>query len=188
MGVELTTYVPYAPASDAFNLGGTYNRLMDSSPTEWVCFLDHDAMFLRPDWYPRICKAIDKLTDAGLISVQATRIARAHQRWPGYDKVHNIPYLRRKAQRLNESPMRTTDEVSGVVIVTNKTTWEAVGGFSPGFLGVDWDYSQRVRESGCGVYLLRDCPVYHYYRANGDVGHTRKANQLWSNPYHQPLR
>jgi GT2 family glycosyltransferase len=61
-----------------------------------------------------------------------------------------------------------TDRISnGVVMVTSKFVWEAVGGFNEGregLGGVDTDYHRAVKRIGRKVYLMRGVYVYHWYR------------------------
>ena len=137
---RLTTFIPYAPASDAMNLGAEYNRHMRNADTEWVCFLDHDAMWLRSDWMPRIIHHINSIDNLGLLTTRTNRIGSPAQRWKGYESEHNIFKLRKAANRLPTEPTKVTGMVSGVVIITSRTAWVQAGGFDPGFLGVDWAY------------------------------------------------
>lgn len=184
---ELTTYIAHAPPARMLNLGSEYNRLMEASPTEWVCFLDHDAMWLKRDWYQRLLNGINYDPGVGMLSVQSNRIGLSVQRIPKSERIHNISVLRRQAMSQTGKPMEVKDQLSGVVIVTSKSVWNQVGGFSDGFLGVDWQYCQKVREYGYKLMLLRDNPVYHWYRADGDKEHVTQANAMYENHYKRPL-
>lgn len=182
---HFTTYIAYAPSTDEMNLGEEYNRLIASSPTEWVCFLDHDATWLRRDWYTQIAEHITEHPNVGLLTVQANRIGNPAQRIDQLKHQHDITKLRTYARRQPKKhrQLDSTEPVSGVVIVTSKTAHAAVGGFKPGFLGVDNEYHRALEAAGLQAHLLLANPVYHWYRAQGDRQHLDKANRLWHN-YH----
>lgn len=176
--MRITTYTAYAPDTDPMNLGGEYNRLMQESGTEWVCFLDHDAMWLRRDWYAQLVKHVQQHPDVGLVTTLATRIGQPMQRWGNLVSTHNVKELRREAAALTAGKhirCDARDPISGVVMLTSRTAWEATGGFQDGFLGVDNAYHLAVDAAGLAVHMLLSNPVYHWYRADGDKRHLVQA-------------
>jgi GT2 family glycosyltransferase len=186
--MRLTTHIAYAPQEDDMNLGEEYNRLMEAARTEWVCFLDHDATWLRADWNPTIVQHIEQHQErAGLLTCPATRIGLPRQRWRNGELQgeHNIKSLRKLAAKTTNDyqVVESTTPISGVVMVTSRTAWKAAGGFRPGFLGVDNEYHRAVEAAGLETHILEGVPVYHWYRGDRNHAHLRKANRLWHN-YH----
>lgn len=187
----ITTYIAYAPKEREMNLGEEYNRLVEASPTEWVCFLDHDAMWLTRDWYHDLCEAAEhgERENIGLFGCMTNRIGNKQQR-VGSSVTHDIVRMREMAaacRRLHhgtESAYHvTTQPLSGVVMLISKTAHRKMGGFAPGFLGVDWDACRRVREAGMKVALMQHVMVYHWYRGDGNKEHVKLSHRLHKNPY-----
>lgn len=189
----ITTYIPYAGKDDELNLGATYNEMMEACPTEWACFLDHDAMWLTKDWYADLTEAAHYAgkSGIGLLSCVTNRIGTGVQRIKGHQDTHDIMRMRRVAQEVRQSfggdLERAVDtnvtNLSGVVILISKKAWRDMGGFADGFLGVDYDACARMRRAGYLVGLMRHVVVYHWWRADGDLTHVHKANELHTNPH-----
>ena len=99
--------------------------------------------------------------------------------------VHDVGVLRRmaKGHDLTYEVLGHGSWMSGVVIVTSKAAWTEVGGFCDGFLGVDNDYHLRLMNAGLACHMQVGNPVYHYWRADGDMQHVHAANQLHHNPF-----
>ena len=187
----ITTYIAYAPKEEELNLGRQYNKLVEASPTEWVCFLDHDAMWLTRDWYHDLCEAAKhgEREGIGLFGCMTNRIGNKQQRVGGgatHDivRMRETAALRHELYRNTESAYQvTTEPLSGVVMLISKTAHRKMGGFAEGFLGVDWDACRRVREAGMKVALMHHVMVYHWYRADGDKAHVKMSHRLHKNPY-----
>jgi GT2 family glycosyltransferase len=174
------TYVPYCPShiDGGKNLGFAYNNFMKMiGEDDWACFLDHDAMFTTPDWYRQLEVVIEKYPDAGEFSVRTNRIGNAAQLYtdpsiPNFSHNHNLKMHRRIGAALQkqntveviEYTKKRNRGLSGLTILTSKRAWKLVGGFSDGFLGVDWDYTFRCANKGLKNYILRGVYVYHWYR------------------------
>lgn len=188
----ITTYIPYADKADELNLGATYNRFMEAAPTEWVCFLDHDAMWLTKDWYADLCTSAEyaEANGIGLLSCRTNRIGTSAQRLKGQQSNHDIGKMRRIAKEVRDSfgddIERAIDtdvtNLSGVVLLVSRKAWREMGGFADGFLGVDYEACARMRAAGYKVGLMRHVVVYHWWRGDGDLSHVRKANRLHANP------
>lgn len=188
----VTTYIPYADEADALNLGLTYNRLMEASPTQWVCFLDHDAMWLTKDWHRDLVEATSHAhaEGIGMMSCRTNRIGTSAQRLKGQQNNHDIAKLRRVAKNVRDSfegdleRAIDTDVIylSGVMLLVDRNAWHEMGGFAPGFLGVDYDACVRMRRAGYKVGLMRHVVVYHWWRGDGDMSHVHEANELHANP------
>ena len=54
-------------------------------------------------------------------------------------------------------------EFSGFMILTHKKAWQAAGGFSDGFLGVDNIYFKNLIEAKFKTYVMPGLYMYHTY-------------------------
>jgi len=156
------------------DVGSTYNRYMELlNDDEWVCFLDHDAMFTTPDWFKHLENIIKSNPEYGLLTACTNRIGNPEQRIAKLEDTHDIMYHRAIGKRLQTqcgtavNDVTHTHCISGVVMAVNKSTWKKAGGFKSGFLGVDNDFHLRVKKVGVKVGVAKGLYVYHYYRADG---------------------
>ncbi len=171
----IATMIPYCPAATdgGKNLGFAYNALMERlQEDDWACFLDHDACFTTRNWYPQLEDIISGLTEPAVLTAVTNRIGCPWQRVPGVDrKNHSMVYHREigTARQREFGTQITRIEggtlLSGVVILLAKKTWQRLGGFTDGLLGVDNRLHQAAREASCPVYLMPGVYVYHWYRA-----------------------
>lgn len=159
------------------NLGRAYNEIMGTvCPGDWVCFLDHDAVFTTRDWYVQLLEAIDANPRAGLLTAVTNRIGNKEQIAPGCPLGHDMKEHRAFGSKAKEQHGSSVVDItnkhltSGVVMCLSHETWEAMGGFPDGFFGVDNETHRRVRRTGKRVYLMPGLYVYHWYRGDG-VGH-----------------
>lgn len=165
------------------NLGRAYNHEMRRiGEHDWMCFLDHDAMWTTRQWYQQLVSAATAHPSAGAFTAVTNRIGAGWQRVAGVDpNNHDMVYHRKigaEQLALHGSGARdVTDNrpaLSGVVIMISKAAWRQIGGFAPGFLGVDNRMHHELRQKGRRVYLLAGLYVYHWYRALGDTAHLAK--------------
>jgi GT2 family glycosyltransferase len=172
---RLWVSIAYDPGK---NLGAAYNAEMRRiGERDWMCFLDHDAMWTTRSWYRQIAEAMSRLGSAGAFTAVTNRVGARWQR-VGDPANHDMRYHRRLGQELAARYGSKTRDVtdasprlSGVVIVISKLAWTHIGGFASGFLGVDNRMHEELRRVGRKVYLLPGLYVYHWYRADGDVSH-----------------
>lgn len=186
------TFVPYCPpdVGEGRDLGYAYNRCMGLiGADDWALFLDHDAMFLTPDWYPQVCGVVERHPDAGLFTAVTNRVGNPAQvvRHPALIDSHDVVKHRELARRRREAYRHRTLDVtrsrayvSGVVLLLSKRAWEAVRarngtGFERGFY-VDNALHRDVAAAGFGVRIMEGVYVYHWYRAGGDDGHLPEEN------------
>lgn len=173
------TYVTYAPNGIGKNIGWAYNNFCEMVPdNDWICFLDHDAMFTTNDWYKQLEEIVAQIEKkpgikAGLLTTTTNRIGNVEQiifkKDSSESRNHDIYFHRKigsKFQRLHRHDLRKAKNlISGIVMLFPKKVWEEVGGFSNGFLGVDNDFDKRVRAAGYNTYIMDGVYTYHWYRA-----------------------
>lgn len=173
--MNLKTFIAY---DDNKNLGNAYNDCVSLlNDEDWFVFLDHDAMFIRRDWYPYLKNIIRENSQYDLLTCSTNRIGCMWQRIQGVDyNNHDIRYHKQVGMELssmNLPVMDVTDHprLSGVVIVSNKKSWDAVGGAKDGFLTVDNDLHDKFANKGLKVGFIPSLYVYHWYRGDGDTSH-----------------
>ena len=159
------------------NLGRAYNEIMSTlRPEDWACFLDHDAVFTSRRWYSQLLEAIAANPQAGLITAVTNRIGRKSQIAPGapdgHDMLEHFAFGAKLAAEHGASVRDVTRDspISGVVMCLSHETWEAMGRFKDGMMGVDNRAHRDVAAIGKRVLLMPGLYVQHFYRANG-VGH-----------------
>lgn len=173
----IVTMVPYCPAEQGTNLGYAYNEQMRRlREGDWACFIDHDACFTTPDWYRQLEAITARLSEPCVLTACTNRVGSPWQRVEGVGPdEHSMAYHRRVGARLRDEFGTEIEDVtgrslmSGVVILLSKKTWETLGGFADGFLGVDNQLHQAARDRGFKVYLMRGVYVYHWYRAEQEA-------------------
>lgn len=184
------TYIPYAPKDKKLNLGWAYNNFMEMvNDEDWVLFLDHDATFTTRNWYDQIENIINNNPQYGAFSCLTNRIGQPIQRLGGVDpNNHDISYHRKigstlQGQNNTQVVEFPNNQLSGVVILTNKNTWKKIGGFKEGFLGVDNTFHKDCTDNNIKVGLMIGFYVYHWYRGDGDKSHVHESNTLHKNPF-----
>lgn len=178
--MKLVTAIAYAPEGYERNLGRAYNEIMEGTDAEYVAFLDHDATFTTKDWYHQICKIIEENPRAGLLTAKTNRIGarpQIHDQVKSHDIIEHRAEGRRLQQKygtqVTDYPLINNNGwISGVLMVVKREAWENVK-FIDGFLGVDNAFHKGVREKGYGTLLMDGVYLYHFYRADGDMSHTK---------------
>jgi hypothetical protein len=182
------TFIAYAPKEHERDLAWTYNEFMRNLPNDddWACFIDHDAMFTTPDWYPRIERII---RDNPQYSCYTAMTNRAYAMWQipeGVNSInHDMRYHRDIGKRIqnvnNDKVVDVTmcgdlpapppsSPFSGVVILYKKSAWKDVPFrlMQPNRLtGIDNLLHLDLRNKGHKVGLMTGIYVYHWHRADG---------------------
>jgi len=183
-------YIPYAPSSIDKNIGAVYNGFMNMiADDDWACFLDHDAMFTTLNWYKQLEEIVAGLNNfhynAGLLTACTNRIGNPEQVVPGIESQNHDIYYHRKIGKQRQLEYGTSlrecqIRISGVVILISKAVWKQTGGFSDGFLGVDNDIDNKIRDLGYKSYIMDGVYCYHWYRADGiplqGYGYPKESN------------
>ena len=187
------TQIAYAQSECGSNIGCAYNKIMDSIPSEddWVCFLDHDAMFTTDNWMPQIQSIINTHSEIGAFGARTNRVGYSWQLVGNIDiDNHDIAYHRKIGKHIQskyydqlstgatfEIPnsksskfsghMINEPRFSGTLILVKKKTWSKIGGFKEeGFLEVDDDFRKRLSDNKIKFAIMDGVYVYHWYRAD----------------------
>jgi len=170
--LKIFNFTAYAPEGMDKDLGNTYNDYMKLLPDDaWACFLDHDAMWMTPDWYKQLEEIIERNPRYGCFTCMTNRIGNPEQLVKGVDQDnHDIVYHREIGKKLQSQHSTEIENItnkhcmSGVVMLVKKSAWEKGGGFKEGFLGVDNDFHTRLSSVGVEIGLMKGLYIYHWYR------------------------
>jgi len=151
--------------------GAWMNTVMESSPSEWVLFYDHDIFLANPNWFSILQAAITAEPTAGLFTCMTNRIGNPQQRQPGVDNDNDdIMYHIKIAKDVDKGLLLTeaVRPISGLMMLTSKTAWEMTDGFrEKGIIGVDNNYHWKITRAGLKTYIINNLYVYHKYRKQG---------------------
>ena len=167
------------PYSIEKNLGKAYNEEMAMIPEgDAACFIDGDVCFLTPD-YGHILNHYHKSYPNAVLTCWTNRI---HQLSKGqlYDTLSNgddirscIQYAKKLADAgFCDSLSEITGPVSGFLLVIPKSVWHKIkftetNNYRPGepnLLGVDNDFTNKVRAAGIPILRMNGLLVWHSYR------------------------
>jgi len=173
------------------NIGEYYNECCRIVPDgNWICFWDADVMTFHTfgNMNDFLEKAIAENPGVKLFSCVANRIGTHKQRVnKTQDTNPSMIYHRKQAEQYLKkfgNQLRTdTKTVSGLMLLFQKSTWQAVGGFTEkGIAGVDTDFSRKISSHGWKVGILRGLYVMHYYRLaeGGKAGHLFRKQEVGS--------
>jgi len=161
------------PWNSEKNIGVSYNKSFSMvGPEDWICFIDGDAVNTSSFFGKRIEEVIEKNPEYSLFTCYTNRIGTRYQIPEGVDWNNNDMRFHRQLSdilwnKYNSEVLDITNEspLSGVMILSNKKTWEDVGGFlEQKMLGVDNDYHFKVKNSGKKIGLMRGIYLQHWYR------------------------
>lgn len=165
------------PFSTEKNLGKAYNEEMAMIPEcDAACLIDGDVMFLTPDYGHILNDYHNRYPDA-VLTCWTNRIHELAkgQKWEDNnliaDSIKDVMYV---ANELKE--YRTTEQiigtVSGFLLVVPKSVWNKhkfteENLYKPGqpnLLGVDNEFTNRIRRNGVQVLRMNGMLVWHTYR------------------------
>jgi GT2 family glycosyltransferase len=123
----------------------------------------------------KIQEIIDANPEYSTFTCMTNRVMTPYQRlmehWYNNDMSEHWEIGANRWDTFHTKVKDVTDEqpFSGVMILTQKKTWEAVGGFREGhgMLGIDNQYHLDCKEKGFKVGLMQGIYLMHYYR-NGN--------------------
>lgn len=173
----MTVYIR-TPFSIEKNLGAVYNKEMSMIPDgDAACFIDGDLMFLTHD-YGNILHEYANLYPN---SVLICRMNRINAKATGQIDLH-APQTSDIADHIRHAESKSKSRevtrvvmppVSGALMVIPKTVWDKVK-FSEvqpyedrgpyNLLGVDNDWTNRVRAAGIDILTMEGLYCWHTYR------------------------
>lgn len=168
----------FSPYSTEKNLGKAYNDHIKLIGDDDVAVLtDGDTCWLTPDYGMVIAEYVAKYPDA-VLTCWTNRInEKAEQQYPhNRDEADMRVHLNLAIEKARE-PLSVTllrGFVSGFCLVVPKKVWNAVNGFAEkqvyedrgpyNLLGVDNDFTNRVRAAGFPILRMESVYIWHTYR------------------------
>ena len=171
-------FIPYSTEKDFFSEIDYYFGLVQNED-DWVCLLDGDTLFLRPDYGRCIFDYLRHYPETGLFTCYASRCHYQFQvPQPGDMNNPSIAFHRgvadilpRKFQHnLQVKPLNRP--IAGHMMLLKKATWTQIrdDAFHRCFskqkkiLGVDTQISLAVLAAGKDIKLMRAIYLLHYLR------------------------
>lgn len=164
------------PYSTEKNLGRAYNHEMSMIPDgDAACFMDGDTMFLTHD-YGHI---IEQYANAFPNSVLTCWTNRIHPLAKGQlrDDIRSSDINDHLDVKQGfTSATRLEGPISGFCLVVPKSVWKShrfaeVNTYRPGepnLLGVDNEWTNKIRNAGVPIYRMDGLYVWHTYRLKSD--------------------
>lgn len=164
------------PYSTEKNLGKAYNQEMSMIPDgDAACFIDGDVMFLTPDYGTIITKYYIQNPN----SVLTCWTNRIHQLAKGQFKNDIISSNIKDHLTIKQGVTTTTrleGPVSGFLLVVPKSVWKEhkfseenkYNPDQPNLLGVDNEWTNRIRSVGVPLLRMDGVYVWHTYRLLSD--------------------
>lgn len=169
----------FQPYSTEKNLGKSYNDHIKLIGDDDVAILtDGDTCWLTPDYGMVIAEYVAKYPDA-VLTCWTNRInEKAEQQYRGIDRSESdmVKHIE-IANSFNKDRVHATPLdgfVSGFCLVVPKKIWNSVNGFAEkqvyedrgpyNLLGVDNDFTNRVRAAGFPILRMESVYIWHTYR------------------------
>lgn len=165
----ITVCTPYSTEK---NLGKAYNQAARDITTDWICFIDHDVMFLTPDAIAIMHKYVKMYPDTGLFTCFTNRIhpLATDQLLDGVmdnDRVRHHQMIAHDRKAVFPSATEIHHPISGFLMLFSKKTWEEIKFWETGqCLGVDNQFSADILNRGLPILRMDALYVWHSYRLN----------------------
>lgn len=161
-----------SPFSTEKNLGKAYNESISLIPdNDWACLTDLDINFLTSDAGNILYEYAKRSPSAGILTCFTNRVSTLSkaQLLTGNvceiaDYKHHI-LLAKKQQALLYHMTEIQGDISGMLMMISKRIWnEHKFSEEHKCLGVDTNYSRRIRAAGKLILRMDGLYVFHGYR------------------------
>lgn len=172
--------------SPNIDLGFAYNKAISNydNDEDWIVLKDGDVMFLTSDFGNILQEAADIAEEFGqpaLLTCWTNRInqlAKAQRHEEGFgetDILKQIDIAESFRDKEHDFKLDIIDNdipISGMLMMFKVKTWKSVGGFKEGVgaLGVDNDFTNRLRGEGVTMLRINRLYVFHVYRLKQGIG------------------
>jgi GT2 family glycosyltransferase len=169
-----------SPWHSGGDLGAAYNEWLDllKDRYAWIVFKDHDVEMMHRDWFAILEGAIELHPQAGAFTCKVNRqhagnISQSLHIDGDMGDTQRIELARTVRERGREKVTcmgtDTRHLMSGCWFAVNVDAVRAVGGFSAGFQGVDWDIHRKLDAAGFPVCCIEGLFCWHRYRHPAEV-------------------
>lgn len=166
-----------APYSIEKNLGLAYNQAIAGLPDDaHICLRDGDCCWLTPDYGVHLAEYVKLYPDA-VLTCWTNRInEKAEQQFVCDRECSDMKHFLEMAKNISASPISVTQIngfVSGFCLVFSKKLWLAHKFTEKQFyedrgpyniLGVDNEFTNRVRAAGIQILRMNNLLMWHTYR------------------------
>jgi len=159
------------PYSFDKNLGKAYNDEFEKvkDDDDWVVLMDGDSHFFT-DFGQQIRNHIIARPNTGMFTCITNRVGNKQQCYKGMisensDYLYHAKLAKAVAKTSKGKVKPSTRVISGLLMVVQKKTWRAVGGFhEKGILKVDNIFSRELLKRNIPINIMMDVYMIHYYR------------------------
>lgn len=156
------------------NIGGVINlaiKQLNTDEIDWICLLDHDVMFLRPDSKKQL-EQILETTDYDLLGPVTNRLSMNQQLMPGMFDEYDIRKHIECANALHDANygkvMPLNDILAAFCLCFRVSTWQKLGRFHENSLQFDSLFSWAARSLKMKLGIMTGIYVFHAYRLMSD--------------------
>lgn len=155
----------------SINIGRGYNESIKHFPDDaWICINDHDSMFMYPKFGHQLNDVINRYgKEYALFGCVTNRLGGLHQlhnnEFSNDMDVRNHYQIAIDRARQYGTDVEETTGVAGVLMLFNKRTWEAVGGFKEKTIIADTEFNKSIKAKKLGkIGLMKGVYLFHNYR------------------------
>lgn len=164
------------PYSIDKRLGVAYNKEMASIPDDdWMCFIDHDVLFLLPETIRHLHEYVAQNEKAGILTCYGSRMHKGSKEQFLKQSDSDIKTQIQIAETQTKLLYKTTEikdylKLSGFLMLISKKMWNQVKfNENRGCLWVDTDFACAVYDAGKKIVRMDGIYVWHTYRLNKNV-------------------
>ena len=175
------------PLDSDKNIARSYQKELLDSDSEWVCFIDGDAIFTSSFFGKQLEECIRANPEYSMFTCMTNRIGNPRQR-AGFCEVKSNDYHYHRRIGSNYWTINHTEcddittgvPASGVLmLIKREDSLSILQGLSDqkGMLGIDNYIHLKLSEAGFRIGLLKGIYMYHYY-SNWDGINPRNSDHL----------
>lgn len=161
--MKIDVRIPY---SEEKNLGREYNRILETTDSDWVLFLDHDVFLaLNRNWY-EVCANTIKQHCPALATCWTNKGGSA---LPWLVQPDSQTFDLKKHEAIAQDvyvkhgmSVTPIEKATGFFMLVNRSVWKDVGGFpGKGVVQEDWQYCKKLTDAGQTILRMDGLYVYH---------------------------
>jgi len=170
----------FEPFSTSKELGKEYNAHCEMVPRDedWILIRDYDTMFLVPETFQVVEKAIENYPDTAIFGAMCNRIGLKHHRledvMPENDSVRmHMKIARAMAEEFKDGQCKPVSYVAGFFMLFRKAYWKlnpfqkTIVHPTTGNL-FDITFSKTARNRKMPLRVIKGAYLWHTYRIEKD--------------------
>lgn len=156
------------------NIGRAINsaiKQLNPYESDWICLLDHDVMFLRPDSKKQL-ESIIETTDYDVLGCVTNRLAASTQLVRDMFNEFDIRKHAEVANKMHELNygvvVETKDILAAFCLCFKYSTYKALNGFFEGVISFDSLFCIEAAHKGFKMGICPGIYLFHAYRLLSD--------------------